>query len=114
MLWDYTDEQARRGRRRKPREPWLAFLPEAYESYVSWVQCEQGQRMITANVRGRGQPGAVSQGRALLAGLWRCRRCGRKLLVAYTGRTHDRLRYVCHRGQLDPVIAAKEGVEAQL
>ena len=57
--------------------------------------------MITANVRGSGQPGAVSQGRALLAGLLRCRRCGRKLLVAYTGRTHDILRYVCHRGQLD-------------
>jgi DNA invertase Pin-like site-specific DNA recombinase len=101
VMWDYTDEQVRRGRRRKPREQWLAFLPEAHEGYVSWVQFEQVQRMITANVRGRGQPGAVSQGRALLAGLLRCRRCGRKLLVAYTGRTHDILRYVCHRGQLD-------------
>ena len=101
VTWDYTGEQARRSRRRKPREQWLAFLPETHEGYVSRAQFEQVQQLITAHVRGSGQPGAVSQGHALLAGLLRCRRCGRKLLVAYTGRTHDILRYVCYRGQLD-------------
>src|SRR5262249_5129024 len=34
-------------------------------------------------------------------GLLRCRRCGRKLMVRYTGRALDVLRYCCHRGQLD-------------
>src|SRR5215469_6969216 len=101
VTWDYTGAQARRSRRRKPREQWLAFLPETHEGYVSRAQFEQVQQLITANGRGSGQPGAVSQGHALLAGLLRCRRCGRKLLVAYTGRTHDILRYVCYRGQLD-------------
>ncbi len=37
----------------------------------------------------------------MLAGLLRCRRCGRKLTVRYTGREHDVLRYACHRGWLD-------------
>jgi hypothetical protein len=31
----------------------------------------------------------------------RCRRCGRKLTVQYTGAKHDIPRYVCHRGRLD-------------
>src|SRR6185312_12524478 len=37
----------------------------------------------------------------LLAGLLRCRRCGRKLTVHYTGRDRDMLRYACLRGWLD-------------
>jgi len=42
-----------------------------------------------------------SEGSALLAGLLRCRRCGRKLMVAYTGNGPFVLRYVCHRSALD-------------
>ena len=38
---------------------------------------------------------------ALLAGLIRCRRCGRKLTLRYTGAKHDIPRYSCHRGLLD-------------
>ena len=45
--------------------------------------------------------GAATKGAALLAGLLRCRRCGRRLMVWYTGATHDVLRYACHRGALD-------------
>ena len=37
----------------------------------------------------------------MLAGLLRCRRCGRKLTVRYTGQHHDVLRYACDRGWLD-------------
>ncbi len=47
------------------------------------------------------QPGAARNGQALLAGLLRCRRCGRKLTVRYTGSGHDVLRYCCMRGFLD-------------
>src|SRR5262249_54187854 len=39
--------------------------------------------------------------RALLAGLVRCRRCGRKLTGRYTGIKHNIPRYSCHRGLLD-------------
>jgi hypothetical protein len=37
----------------------------------------------------------------LLAGLIRCRRCGRKLTVRYSGVKHDIPRYSCTRGWLD-------------
>jgi hypothetical protein len=37
----------------------------------------------------------------LLAGLVRCRRCGRKLTVRYTGAKHNIPRYSCWRGSLD-------------
>ena len=37
----------------------------------------------------------------MLAGLVRCRRCGRKLTVRYTGAKHNIPRYSCWRGLLD-------------
>ena len=43
----------------------------------------------------------MQRGAALLAGVLRCRRCGRKLTVRYTGSQHDVLRYACDRGFLD-------------
>jgi hypothetical protein len=44
---------------------------------------------------------APKHGDALLAGLVRCRRCGRKLTVRYTGAKHNIPRYSCWRGSLD-------------
>ena len=97
----YENGEPHRGARRKPREQWLALLPNSHEGYVSWEQYQQIQQAIAENVRGSGPPGAVQGGAALLAGLLRCLRCGRKLTVLYTGNHHDVLRYVCHRGWLD-------------
>src|SRR6266704_910436 len=45
--------------------------------------------------------GAPKHGEALLAGLIRCRRCGRKLTLRYTGAQHHIPRYSCWRGWLD-------------
>lgn len=97
----YENGEPHRGARRKPREQWLALLPNSHEGYVSWEQYQQIQQAIAENVRGSGPSGAVQGGAALLAGLLRCRRCGRKLTVLYTGNHHDVLRYICHRGWLD-------------
>ena len=97
----YENGEPHRGIRRKSREQWLALLPNSHEGYVSWEQFQQIQQAIAENVRGSGSSGAVQGGAALLAGLLRCRRCGRKLTVLYTGNHHDVLRYVCHRGWLD-------------
>ena len=59
-------------------------------------------RWQSAEIRGDGQQsGAVQSGLALLSGLLRCRRCGRKLTVQYTGERHDVVRYSCNRGWLD-------------
>jgi hypothetical protein len=68
---------------------------------MSWEQHEQIQRMMADNSYGGERTGAAKNGSALLAGLLRCRRCGRKLMVRYTGSHHDVLRYVCRRGWLD-------------
>ena len=45
--------------------------------------------------RGGTTPGAAKRGPALLAGLLRCGRCGRKLFVAYSGRGGRVPRYAC-------------------
>ena len=94
----YDNGEPHRGIRRKPREQWLALLPNSHEGYVSWEQFQQIQQAIAENVRGSEPSGAVQGGAALLAGLLRCRRCGRKLVVLYTGNRNDVLRYACHRG----------------
>jgi DNA invertase Pin-like site-specific DNA recombinase len=84
--------------RRKPREQWLALIPGAHEGYVSWREFERIAGAIRENTQGAG---AVKNGPALLTGLLRCSRCGRKLTVRYTGSGHDVLRYSCVRGWLD-------------
>jgi DNA invertase Pin-like site-specific DNA recombinase len=100
-LTGYEGTRSRHVCRRKPREQWLALIPGSHEGYVSWEEFEHIQRVIQQNTRGEQQPGAVKNGQALLAGLLRCSRCGRKLTVRYTGNGHDVLRYSCIRGWLD-------------
>ena len=97
----YDGGSPRQGRRRKPPSEWLSLRPHAHEGYIGWEEFQQLQRVIAANVPSAGTSGAAKRGAALLAGLLRCRRCGRKLTVRYTGREHSILRYCCHRGQLD-------------
>jgi hypothetical protein len=100
-LTGYEGVRARPICRRKPREQWLALIPGTHEGYVSWEEFEQIQRVVQQNNQGEPQPGAARNGQSLLAGLLRCRRCGRKLTVRYTGNGHDVLRYSCIRGWLD-------------
>jgi DNA invertase Pin-like site-specific DNA recombinase len=100
-LTGYDGVRAHHICRRKPREQWLALIPGAHEGYVTWDEFEQIQRMVQQNNQGEPHPGAARNGQALLAGLLRCRRCGRKLTVRYTGSGHDVLRYSCMRGFLD-------------
>ena len=87
--------------RRKPRSEWLALIPDAHEGYVSWERAEAIRAMVSDNVPTSRHHGAPKHGDALLAGLVRCRRCGRKLTVRYTGAKHDIPRYSCWRGLLD-------------
>ena len=68
------------------------MIPNAHEGYLSWAEFEQVQDLVRHNLIGAEQPGAAKQGAGLLAGLLRCRRCGRKLTVRYTGSEHDVLR----------------------
>lgn len=97
----YAAGSARRHSRRKPPSEWLSLRPHAHEGYVSWEEFQQLQQMIADNAQGWGSPGAAKRGQALLCGLLRCRRCGRKLTVHYTGNQYKFLRYGCVRGRLD-------------
>ena len=87
--------------RRKARADWLALMPNAHEGYVSWEKAEAIRNMVSDNVPTSRHHGAPKHGDALLAGLLRCRRCGRKLTLRYTGARHDIPRYSCSRGWLD-------------
>jgi DNA invertase Pin-like site-specific DNA recombinase len=91
---------ARARARRKPRAEWLALQPGAHEGYVEWDRAEAIRTMVSENVPA-GARGAPKLGAALLSGLLRCRRCGRKLSVQYTGAKGQIPRYACVRGRLD-------------
>ena len=54
---------------------------------------------MSSNVPTSRHHGAPKHGDALLAGLLRCRRCGRKLTLRYSGAKHSR--YSCSRGWMD-------------
>ena len=69
------------GRKRVEPGQWLVCLPGILPSYISVEQYERNMARMDAN-RSRAQGmGAVRDGPALLAGLVRCGRCGRKMTV---------------------------------
>jgi DNA invertase Pin-like site-specific DNA recombinase len=100
-LTGYEGAKPRHLCRRKPMEQWLALIPGAHDGYVSWEEFQRIECAIRENTQGEQRLGAAKNGQALLAGLLRCSRCGRKLTVRYTGSGHDVLRYSCNRGWLD-------------
>ena len=87
--------------RRKPRSDWLALMPNVHEGYVSWEKAEAIRKMVSSNISTSRHHGAPKHGEALLAGLLRCRRCGRKLTLRYSGTKHHIPRYSCTRGWMD-------------
>ena len=87
--------------RRKARSDWLALMPNAHEGYVSWEKAETIRKMVSSNLPTSRHHGAPKHGDALLAGLLRCRRCGRKLTLRYSGAKHHIPRYSCSRGWMD-------------
>ena len=87
--------------RRKPRGEWFALKPGAHEGYVSWERFEAIRIMVSNNIPTSRHHGAPKHGDALLAGLIRCKRCGRKLTLRYSGMQHHIPRYSCYRGWLD-------------
>jgi DNA invertase Pin-like site-specific DNA recombinase len=85
----------------KARSEWLALKPGAHEGYVSWERFEAIRTMVSRNIPTSRHHGAPKHGEALLAGLIRCRRCGRKLTLRYSGMKHQIPRYSCTRGWMD-------------
>jgi excisionase family DNA binding protein len=82
---------------RVERPHWQVLIGDHHEGYIGWDAFERNQRLISDNANGKSwaSRGAVRRGEALLAGLFRCGHCGRKLHVAYGGTKGDVARYHC-------------------
>lgn len=84
-----------------PLEEWSVCIPDHHPGYVSWGEYLATRERLRANVRPRGEGGgAAREGGALLQGLLRCGRCGRRMQVAYSGRDGRVPRYACVRGHV--------------
>lgn len=98
----YTDGMLRKRVKTQPQEHWRVRMTDHHAGYISKEDYDRIQSMIEGNAAEAGfGGGAAKRGAALLSGLLRCRRCGRKLTITYTGREREALRYACHRGHLD-------------
>jgi excisionase family DNA binding protein len=83
-----------------PLEEWSVCIPDHHPGYVSWSVYLATRERLRANVRPRGEGGgAAREGAALLQGLLRCGRCGRRMQVGYSGTDGRVPRYACVRGR---------------
>jgi len=89
-------------------EDWKVLIKDNHPGYISWEEYERNQETLKENDAKAGSlsRGAILKGNGLLAGLLRCKRCGRKLVVSYGGKRHNVPRYSCciariHKGEKD-------------
>jgi hypothetical protein len=96
---EIVDGRARTSyRHRKPLEEWEVLLKDHHEGYIDWAEFERNQKQLAVNaysIVGGAKSGRG--GRALLAGLLSCGRCGRRLMVGYSGRPPGQPAYRCGR-----------------
>lgn len=100
---EVRDGVVKKRRVHKPIDEWRVLIRDHHEGYISWEDFERIQRMLSDNAAtfGSNTTGAAKKGPALLSGLLRCRRCGRKLTVSYSGKNASVPRYRCRRGRMD-------------
>lgn len=85
----------------KPAEAWDVVIRDHHEAYIDWAEYERNQTLLATNAYGRaGGQKSGRGGRALLAGMLTCGRCGRGLAVCYTGAPPGRPSYRCDRPNL--------------
>ena len=77
----------------------VVLLPDHHEGYIDRATFDRIQTLMSRNSQSRWRPGpgAPRVGPALLAGLLRCRRCGARLVVNYSGTAVRVHRYECSR-----------------
>ncbi len=76
---------------------WEVLIHDHHEGYISWAEFEKNQHLIADNANGKSYMGrgSIRCGEALLPGLFRCARCGRRLHIQYTGKGGNTQRYAC-------------------
>jgi hypothetical protein len=87
----------------KPVESWTVLIRGHHPGYITWEQYERNQALLAdnAHMKSRMEPKAGRGGRSLLAGLLRCRRCGRTQHVAYSGTRSEVPRYHCRGAHIN-------------
>jgi DNA invertase Pin-like site-specific DNA recombinase len=81
-------------------EECLVLIRDHLPAYITWERFQANQERLAANRARHEALGAPREGVALLKGLLRCGRCGRRMLVHYAGAT-ARYAYVCGRAVAD-------------
>jgi DNA invertase Pin-like site-specific DNA recombinase len=93
------EDRLRRGasRRYRPQAEWEVLILDNHPGYIRWAEYLENRAIMARNVARRESEsaGAVKRGPALLSGLLRCGRCGRKLQVGYSGSDGKVGRYLC-------------------
>ena len=110
------DGRARISKVPVPRERWRTLILDHHETYVSWEQHEQILAQITRNAPTPGEGAAAREGQALLQGLLRCGRCGRRMRSAYSGarsRQGYARRYYCDPREGEIAHKGPDGPECQ-
>ena len=89
-----------RDKLRQNWKDWDVLIHDHHEGYITWSDFERNQHLIADNANGKSfmGRGAIRRGEALLTGLFRCGRCGRRLYIRYSGKGGNTQRYVCRGG----------------
>lgn len=76
---------------------WQVLIQDHHEGYISWSEFERNHHLIADNANGKSYlgRGSIRRGEALLPGLFRCARCGRRLVVHYSGKSGNTQNYMC-------------------
>jgi hypothetical protein len=99
------------GRQCLAPEDCLVLIRDPVPAYITWERFCAIQERLAANRARQEAAGAPRAGAALLGGLRRCGRCGRRMLVRYGG-PKNRPWYGCTRGMSDyaePLCQSRSG-----
>jgi len=90
------------GRVVRAEDEWLVQIPGLLPAYITVAQYHANLARLAANAARAETPGVVRAGSALLSGLARCGRCGRRMTVRYHLRAQATApEYVCARQLTD-------------
>jgi DNA invertase Pin-like site-specific DNA recombinase len=95
------------GRVVRAEDEWLVFIPGILPAYITEEQYRANLAQLAANASRSDARGSPRAGSALLSGLARCGRCGKRMMVAYHVRgTGTVPEYICARQRTDYGTAA--------